>query len=158
MARQLTDEEILEYKNKEATTVQERYADWLIEKLQLEFPNPKSEAAFREAVRLATALRMIFQASPENQEARENARSEREEAPAPAKPAKAAKAAKAQPAAAEPEAEAPKRKGGRPKKAAASQAATPESDQENGGDTAVAPAARPSKPTKAARSGRPAPF
>ena len=165
MAKQLSDEEILEYKGKEATAVQERYADWLIEKLEIEFSgNAKEvaakEAAFREAVRLATALRSIFQASPENQAARAEAREE--EAPASAKPAKATKAAKATPAE-EPEevpAAAPtgKTKG---KKAAKAAAATPAVvDEENGGDTAVAPAAKTSKPQKAAaRGGRqPAPF
>lgn len=154
MAKQLSDEEILAYKEKDATAVQERFADWLIEKLQIEFSSPKNEAAFRETVRLATALRMVFQASPENQEARTETRAERQEAkasrsaatppeeseetaaPAPAKTTKATakKSAKATPAKAD--------------------------DGENGGDTAVAPAAKPSAPKKAsARSGgKPAPF
>lgn len=169
MAKQYSDEEILAYKDKTVTTVQQRYADWLIEKLELEFPNAKAEAAFREAVRLATALRMIFQASPENQEAREAAAEEREaaqedkakakaakksskakaedegdedaeeEAPK-AKPAKAAKAAKATPA----------------KKATKAAKADPEDDED---DEPVAAPAKKSAPKKAsARSGAAAPF
>lgn len=157
MARQLSDEEILAYKHKEVTPVQERFADWLVEKLDIDFPNSKAEAAFREAVRLATALRMIFQASSENQEARTESRSERQEA----KASKASRAAATPPE--EPEEEAPPVKAVKAAKASAKKSAKATAakadDDENGGDTAVAPAAKPSAPKKAsARSGKPAPF
>jgi hypothetical protein len=157
MPKQLTDEEILGYKDKESTAVQERFADWLIEKLELEFPNAKAEAAFREAVRLATALRMIFQASPENQDARTAARAEREEV----RSAKPKKTAKAKPVEDETEDDADARvfpktkpaKRGRPAKASKVE------DDEDSGDEVVAPAPKKSSPRKAsARSGVAAPF
>lgn len=93
------------YATKPPTSLQARFPDWLFEKTGITFGTVKEEKAFREGVRLATALRMEFQASPENREATAKERAERAEAksapaeaapaPAPAKPVKAAKAAKA---------------------------------------------------------------
>lgn len=161
MAKQMSDEKILAYKDKEATAVQERYADWLIEKLQLEFSNAKAEAAFREATRLATALRMIFQASPENQGERESAKEAREEAAAAKAQAKKDKKAKAKDAEAdEPEAEetapAPKAKAAAKKAPAKANKAAPKDDEDEG-DTATA-STKKAAPKKAARSGSKAPF
>jgi len=155
MAKQYTDEEILAYNDKATTAVQERYADWLIEKLAIEFPNTKAEGAFREAVRVATALRSIFQASPENQEAREESRAERAEEKAE-KP-KATKATRGKAAKAEPdEDEAPPAKAKPAKRSAKAAKPVANEDEE---DTAVAPAPRKSAPRKAsARSGAAAPF
>jgi len=88
------------YKGKTATTLQARFADWLIQELEMEFASKAAEAAFRDGVRLATVLHMQFQKSPYNREANEAARLAREaaatEAPAPRKSAKAAKPAKAE--------------------------------------------------------------
>lgn len=123
MAKQLTDEQIKAYKDKATSPTQERFADWMIEKLEIDFPNGKAEAAFSEAVRLATALRMIFQASPENQDAREEARSEREEAADAKKAAK--KAPKAAKAADEDADEEPAKKSSPKKASARSGAAAP---------------------------------
>lgn len=145
-AKEYTKEQLLAYKDKDATAVQTRYADWLIDKLDLEFPNAKAEAAFREAVRLGTALRMIFQASPENQEARGEAKAERE-AVAESKPAKGEPTEKP--------AKAAKKTSG--KKAAAAPA--PVEDEEDDADTAVQATPKPSAPKKAARAGgKAAPF
>lgn len=157
MAKKYSDEEILAYKTKAATPVQERYADWLKEKLQLEFASPKAEAAFDEAVRISTALRMIFQASDENQEARAEARSEREEAAA-AKP-KGKPGKKAKPAAEdEDEPEAKPAKAAKPAKKAAAAKAKP-ADNEDEADEAVAVPTKKTGPKKAsARSGAAAPF
>jgi hypothetical protein len=148
MAKVMSDADIAAYKDKAATAVQTRYADWLIEKLDLEFPNTKAEAAFREAVRLSTALRMIFQASPENQGARAEARTED-------KADKKSKAKAEQADESDDETPAPKKRG-RPAKAAKP---TPV-DDEDSGDEAVAPAPKASKPTKAAArsKGNAAPF
>lgn len=112
---------------KEPTDLQGRFADWLIEKVGVAVTSKKEEAAFREGVRLGTALRIPFQASPENQAARASKAAE----PKPAKVAKAAAApakkatAKAE-VATEETAEAAPAKGPRraPRKAAPS-AATP---------------------------------
>lgn len=178
MAKQMTDEQILAYKGKESTVVQTRYADWLIEKLELEFPNAKSEAAFREAVRLATALRMIFQASPENQGEREEAKAAREEASgAKAEAKKAAKADKKAKKAKEAEEaddaddadDAPEETEAKPAKGkAAAKKAAPKAapkavpkDEEDDADTAAAAPAKgkAAAPKKAsARSGAKAPF
>lgn len=165
MAKQMTDEQILAYKDKATTPVQERFSDWLIEKLELEFATPKAEAAFREATRLATALRMIFQASPENQDARAEAKAEREEATetkaetkANKKSAKAAKPAKDEDDDAE---EAKPAKPAKATKKAPAKAAKPavDPDEEDDDDTAVAAPAKKSAPKKAsARSGAVAPF
>ena len=157
MAQTLSDAQIAAYKKKEATAVQTRYADWLIEKLELEFPNPKAEAAFREAVRIATALRMIFQASPENQGARAESRT------AEAKGGKKSKG-NAAPGAdddsdnGDDETPAPKAKRGRPAKAQAKASKPPVDDEDADDDTPVQTTAKPKPPRKAARSGAAAPF
>jgi hypothetical protein len=75
------------YADKEPTDLQSRFGEWVIDKTGIEFSTKKEEAAFKEGVRLGTALRMQFQASPENQEvleARKAAVEERKAAPKPA--------------------------------------------------------------------------
>lgn len=71
MAKQeVVDEyDYTKYLDKEPTDLQERFGAWLIDKVGVKFGTKKEEAAFLEGVRLATALRMPFQRSPENQEA-----------------------------------------------------------------------------------------
>jgi len=68
-----TDEEYEEpdyavYSNRTPTSLQRRFGDWLIDKLEVEFKSKVAEESFREGVRLAVALRIPFQASPENRE------------------------------------------------------------------------------------------
>jgi hypothetical protein len=72
------------YAAKAPTQTQARFAQWLIDKCQYSFTTRKEEAAFRDGVRVATALRMPFQRSPENQEVLLGRRVELEE-PKPAK-------------------------------------------------------------------------
>lgn len=154
MAKQMTDEQIAAYKDKPATDVAIRFADWMIEKLGLEFKSTKDEALYREAVRQAVALRMIFQASPENQDVRGERREERESAAE----AKAEKKASAKAAKAEPKAEESKPAKAPAKKAAKAAKPAPV-DTEDEGDTATAAPAKPAKPAKkAARTGAAAPF
>lgn len=99
------------YASKAPTDLQSRFAEWIVEKVEIDPATFKTkQQAFEEGVRLAVALRIPFQASPENQAVRAEAARAREAAaseaaPAPAKPAKAAPvkatkaaAAKAQPA------------------------------------------------------------
>jgi hypothetical protein len=71
MAKQETVEEYdyTRYLDKEPTDLQARFGEWLVDKVGVKFGTKKEEAAFLEGVRLATALRMPFQRSPENQEA-----------------------------------------------------------------------------------------
>ena len=57
------------YAAKEATSLQTRFADWLIDKCEVEFATKRDEATFRNAVRLSVSLRIPFQASDENKEA-----------------------------------------------------------------------------------------
>lgn len=64
------------YRNSAPTDLQTRFADWITEKVA---PTVADEASFREGVRLATALRMPFQASEENKVARVNSVSSRAE-------------------------------------------------------------------------------
>jgi hypothetical protein len=63
------EEDYPKYADKAPTDLQERLADWIMEKTGVTFATKKEEAAYREGVRLAVALRMKFQASPENQAA-----------------------------------------------------------------------------------------
>ena len=56
------------YLEKAPTDLQSRFAAWIIEQTGMQFGTKKEQAAFEEGVRLATALRMHFQRSPENQE------------------------------------------------------------------------------------------
>lgn len=101
------------YKDKVATPMQERFADWIVEQVGVTFATKAAEAAFYDGVRLAKALIMRYQASDASKEASAELKAEREErraaaeaaavaaaeateAPAEeAKPAKATKAAKA---------------------------------------------------------------
>lgn len=144
MAKAMKDEDIANYKEKAATGLQIRFADWLIEKLEIEFPNTKAEAAFREAVRLATALRMVFQASPENKKAKaEKAAAEPAEGNAEKPGKKSKKDASDAPAS-------------KPAKTRGKATATTEPAD---GDTAVAATPAKRGPKKAAaRSGAAAPF
>jgi len=84
------------YRDKASSDLQERMAEWLLEKIDPVAHDEDGEeveldeASFREGVRLGVALRMQFQASPENQAVLEAARAAREagvrtDAPAPAK-------------------------------------------------------------------------
>lgn len=100
------ERDLTTYADKAPTDLQSRFAEWIPDQTGYNPNSAKTKAeAFNAGVRLATALRMIFQASPENQAALEEARtaaaqraSEKasaEEKPAPAKKAPAKKAAKA---------------------------------------------------------------
>jgi cytoskeletal protein RodZ len=118
------------YANKPATTLQERFADWIIEEVGVVFSTQKEMTAFRDGVRLSKALIMRYQASDANKEATAAEKAEREsaapaeEAPKPAKkaaPAKAAPAAKPVPAKAAPAAK-------RGRKPAAAATADPTTD------------------------------
>jgi hypothetical protein len=62
-------EDYAPYATKAPTDLQRRLGDWIMEKTGVTFVTKKEEAAYREGVRLAVALRMKFQASPENQDA-----------------------------------------------------------------------------------------
>jgi hypothetical protein len=89
------------YKDKAPTALQERFVGWITEETTYNPAAAKTKAeAFAAGVRLATALRMPFQRSPQNQEALEEARAataERKAAraaePAPAKKTAAVPAA-----------------------------------------------------------------
>ena len=61
------------YADKPPTDLQSRFSGWILEKTGYE---PEDMDSFNEGVRLATALRMAFQASPENQEVLEGRREE----------------------------------------------------------------------------------
>lgn len=90
MAKEEVD--LTAYLTKAPTSLQERYADWLLDETIVGYDPSKAktkEEAFREGVRLATAMRMIFQASPENKAANDQRASAD---PAPVKKAAAAKA------------------------------------------------------------------
>lgn len=91
------EEDYAAYLGKAATGLQTRFSAWIKDKTGIAFTTRKEEAAFDEGVRIGVALRMKFQASPENQAVLQAAKAERasaaEAAPAPteAKPAKAKK-------------------------------------------------------------------
>lgn len=106
--------------SKAPTDLQKRFGPWLMEKVGLEFATKKEEAAFFEGVRLATALRIPFQSSPENQAAR----AEKAAEPKPEKVEKTAKkAAKtAAPAAEDPAETTPAKPGRKPRKSAPTEA------------------------------------
>lgn len=81
------------YASKVPSDLQRRFAEWIPEVTEFDPSNCKTKQdAFEEGVRLATALRMHFQRSPENQELLEQRRAG-SEAQAEVKSAK--KAAKA---------------------------------------------------------------
>lgn len=90
------------YLTKPATKLQERFAIWIKEEVGYNPATAKTkDEAFLEGVRIATATRMVFQASDFNRAANAEAKAAREaeagepaEAPTP-KPAKATKAAPA---------------------------------------------------------------
>lgn len=90
-----TEEDYTRYLEKDPTDLQERFGQWILDKTGYE---PDNEDDFLAGVQLGTALRMKFQASPENQEVL----AQRREAAAKAKEEKAA---------------APPKKRGRPAKA-----------------------------------------
>jgi hypothetical protein len=54
---------------KAPTDLQTRMADWLIEKTGVDPDSLSPREAFNVGVKLAVALRMVFQASPENKKA-----------------------------------------------------------------------------------------
>jgi hypothetical protein len=64
------------YLEKEPTDLQERFADWILDKTGYE---PTDADDFATGVQLATALRMEFQRSPENQAVLEERRAAAEE-------------------------------------------------------------------------------
>jgi hypothetical protein len=64
-----------QYLDREPSDLQERFADWIIEKTGKEFATKKEEAAWRAGVYVSVQLRMRFQASPENQAVLEARRS-----------------------------------------------------------------------------------
>lgn len=113
--------DVTKYLEKEATPVQARFADYLQEVVGYNPNAAKTKLeAFQEGVRLATVLRMIFQASDYNRSARaaEQAAAGKE-TDAPAPPRKSAPAAKATKAAKAPAAKAaPAAKTAPPTKAA----------------------------------------
>jgi hypothetical protein len=107
MAKEQSD--VSTYLTKPATTLQSRFAEYIKTEVGYDPATAKTKAeAFAEGVRLATATRMIFQASDFNREATAAERSAKALAaeaetpaePKPAKPAKTApvKKAKAAPA------------------------------------------------------------
>jgi hypothetical protein len=128
------------YKEKAATDLQERFAGWIIDKLELTFGTKKEQAAFEEGVRLATALRMVFQASPENQavlaERRASAGDRQLEAAKSVKPAAAKKAAAAAPSEPPPAQR-------RPAKKAATRKATAQPAPDAESETVSEPQSRP---------------
>lgn len=105
MATDAAEIDVKSYLDKAPTTLQARFADYLQEEVGYDPNSAKNKTeAFREGVRLGVALRMIFQASDYNRDARAAEQAERAEskeaapakaAKAPAKAAPAAKAAKA---------------------------------------------------------------
>lgn len=77
------------YADKPATDLQERFAEWITDKTEYDPSAAKTkQAAFEDGVRLSVFLRIPFQKSPENQEAR----AEKAAEPKAAKKAKEAQA------------------------------------------------------------------
>lgn len=90
------EEDYTKYLEKAPTDLQSRFSVWIKDKTGKTFATKKEESSFDEGVRLGVALRMKFQASPENQEVLNAAKVTRAEAPvAEPKPAKEKKGAKA---------------------------------------------------------------
>lgn len=132
------ERDLTTYADKAPTDLQSRFAEWIPDQTGYNPNSAKTKAeAFNAGVRLATALRMIFQASPENQAALEEARAAAaqkaankaaaDDEEAPAKPAKKA-AAKKTAAAAAPAA--PAKATATPRKRAAKKAAAAENTEE----------------------------
>lgn len=66
------------YLTKPATDLQERFAEWIKDSVGYNPAEAKNkDEAFREGVRIATATRMVFQASAENKKATKARRAER---------------------------------------------------------------------------------
>lgn len=70
--------EYAHYLEKEPTTLQVRFVDWIVEKTGIDIEQYDVEMAFSEGVRLGTALRMIYQASDENKAANAERAEQRE--------------------------------------------------------------------------------
>lgn len=86
------------YADKPPTDLQERFTDWILDKTEYDPASEKTKKeAFAEGVRLGVALRMKFQASPENQAVLEERKAARDDDEAPAPKAKPARKAKAKP-------------------------------------------------------------
>lgn len=99
MAKATAEMDLAVYLEKAATDLQSRFGDWLVEVVGYEPSKAKTkDEAFREGVRLATALRMPFQRSDENQGVLSERRAEQAE---PEKPVKAVRATKKTAAASE---------------------------------------------------------
>jgi len=96
VAKDITEVDLEAYLTKPPTDLQDRFADWIMEQVGYDPSGAKTkEAAFREGVRIATAIRIVFQASPENKAAtkakRQAAVIESDEDEAPKTKAKKAK-------------------------------------------------------------------
>lgn len=143
MAKKTEEErDLTAYLDKKPTDLQERFAEWLMDEDIVGYDPAKAktkEEAFREGVRLATAMRMVFQASPENQEANAARRTKAEvaeEAPVKSSKKKAAVPAKKAKRSAEPEevedeaeAPAPKKTAKKASKAVGKRRAAAEDDE-----------------------------
>jgi hypothetical protein len=94
-----SDGDYSHYLDKAPTDLQERFAEWLqSDAVGFDPTAAKTKAvAFSEGVRLGVALRMKFQASPENQEVLEEQRMAREEEAAKPKAKRSTKKAKVAP-------------------------------------------------------------
>lgn len=114
-----TEPDYTPYAHKAPTALQERFPEWLTSKTGYDPSAAKSkQEAFEAGVRLSVALRMDYQASPENREATEKERAARAAEVAARQAARQQAAPAAAPAAASEEApEAPAR--GRGRRAAA---------------------------------------
>ena len=94
------EEDYTKYADKAPTDLQKRFGEWILDKVDPEIEN---EEDFLEGVRLGVALRMKFQASPENQEVLAANRSkvatedDDEEKPAPKRRGRPAKAVEPEP-------------------------------------------------------------
>lgn len=139
-AEESAEMDLTPYATKAPTSLQRRFAEWIPDATGININGFKTkQEAFNEGVRLAVALRMIFQASPENREATAAERAARVEAAGetPVTPSAAPK--KSARAAVTEEAAAPARKATKAAKKAAP-AAEP-ADEE----TVSEPVARPRK-------------
>lgn len=162
-----TEEDYTKYADKAPTDLQDRLADWIMEKTGVTFATKKEEVAYREGVRLAVALRMKFQASPENQAAIAERASGREEeevqaAKTPAAPRKGSSARTTPPREAAPAKAAKATKATKATKAApakAAAAAAPEADEEVVAEPVKTTGRRPARrPARAAATTDEAPF
>jgi hypothetical protein len=142
MAKAADGPDYAKYADKPATDLQVRFGEWIQDKVGIEFGTKKELEAFNEGVRLATALRMPFQRSDENQSVLEKRRGGEEEE-APARPAKKA-TKKARRAAAEEEAPA------KPAKKAAKKAARRAAPASDEPEQSTRPQRRPARRRPAA--------